>query len=216
MTTEQKSCYFRNNEPGDTEEPPSETSHVPPENKLFFATKEDINSAVNPFKKTQRSDVKENIPIATTNSSVKFESVLTRPSHVVSSHSSAINLEKTVSQKLFDEPKDYVKSDSQESLGKIPSPIKSNSRTLGLVRKPSQSSISDNKPSQISSNKWISTQSKNRVGSGSKKHPIKIGLTSSSQSKKQRTLNCFAKKSDADTSVKDVGGATKSKYFQID
>ena len=116
--------------------------------------------------------------------------MFTQPSHVVSSHSSAINLEKTVSEKLFDGPEEYVKSDSQENLGKIPSPIKPAPRKLGLFRKPSQSSLpdikpsqsslSEDKPAQTSSNKWISTQSQNSqkskkvLGSGSKKHPVKI------------------------------------------
>ena len=152
--------------------------------------------------------------------------MFTQPSHVVSSHSSAINLEKTVSEKLFDGPEEYVKSDSQENLGKIPSPIKPAPRKLGLFRKPSQSSLPDIKPSQsslsedkpvqTSSNKWISTQSQNSqkskkvLGSGSKKHPVKIGLMPTSQSKKQRTLNCFVK---TKTASSDTNGETKSKYF---
>ena len=192
-----------------------------------------MDSDHNPFKKTAKTDSKENVPISTSNGNsppVKFQSVLSKPSHVVSSHSSAINFQKTMTETLYDQPDDYFKSDSQETLSKIPSPIKSIPRTLGLGRKLSQSSLSESKPAQTnkpgqtnkpvqtnkpaqasSNNKWISTQSSQKskkvLQAGSKKHPIKIGLTPTSNPKKQRTLN-FSKRND-----NDAKGETLSKYF---
>ena len=206
----------------------------------------------NPFKKTAKTDSKENIPISSSKENsppIMFQSVLSRPSHVISSHSSAINFQKTITETLFDQPDDYLKSDfqetlsnSRETLSRIPSPIKSVPRTLGLGRKLSQSSLSDSKPAQSnqlvptnkpaqtnkaaqinkpvqikdliqtsSGNKWISTQSSQKskkvLQAGSKKHPIKIGLTPTSNPKKQRTLN-FSKRSD-----NEAKGETLSKYF---
>ncbi|KAL5253322.1 hypothetical protein ACHWQZ_G013192 [Mnemiopsis leidyi] len=210
-TTEQKSCYFRRKDSSSHEK----TEQLTKERKLFFVTAEEVDSNQNPFKKSAPTDSKENVPISTSNGNsppAKFQSVFSGSSHVVSSHSSAINLQKTVTETLFDQPVELVKSDSQETLTKIPSPIKSVPRTLGLGRKVSQSSASDSKPVQTNfGNKWISTQtsqkSKKTLPAGSKKHPIKIGLTSVSNPKKQRTLN-FAKKND-----NEAKGDTLSKYF---
>ena len=152
---------------------------------------------------------------------MKFESVLKKPSHVVTSHSSAINLERTVSQKLIDQPQENAVSEPQKSVVKIPSPIKSTPKTLGLPRKHAQSSRLDSKAGPVSSNKWISTQSRNiqnqkkLSGTGNKSRPIKIGLMPTSQSKRQSTLNCFAKKNSVPSDKDNTAGETKSKYFQM-
>ena len=84
----------------------------------------------NPFlKPDDECQVKENIP-SNSLPPKRFTSQLSRPSHIISSHSSAISYEKTLSQSAADR-RSPGKSDV---VPRIPSPIKKNSVTLGLSR----------------------------------------------------------------------------------
>lgn len=157
---------------------------------------------------------------------------------MISSHSSAIGLDRAVSQKLSDE--DQIRSvsvqlkdednKSRESLGKIPTPIKPTSRPVGLSKKPTQVGVVKSKLSEdsgkdsksdvgsgsSSNNTWISTQKpqKKGLGSGSQKKVLGSGsqkhpiLLNGTVNKKQKTLSYFVKKNEG-------GGKqeTKSKYF---
>ena len=159
----------------------------------------------NPLRKINES--KENIPLPLNEPPKKFESVLTRPSHIISSHSSAIDYEKSLSETIGEKAK------SDTGLSKIPSPIKTNPVTCGLSlskksvffkseKEQCKSDLLSNVAEGGRNNKWISTQSKQKRGaSGSITKPISIGLLPSKK-KTQQTLNMFVKKCDDDQTSK--------------
>ena len=220
--TEQKSCYFRPASQTDnpfakqksTEDDTSSSflsTDSPPQQKpkslsnLFSKSKE-ITSP----KKTHHA-IKE---IAASKSPEKFRSMFSQ--HTVTSHSSAISLQKTIADKLISNSG----PDSSPEITRIPSPLKKSSPKLGLLRKVPKPSQPVKSAVGTLSGKWICTQQSSARSSGSSQKTIEPAKVTGSSAKvtgscgkktvnlemktktKQRTLTGFVKSDDTSSSSK--------------